>query len=401
MSEDQFNKNSEYETEFESEYEDSENDSECADSDSDSDYDNENNIKRRKFEDDAVTEELSTDENGHVECHPGQQLGQYEIKSVLGEGAFGRVLRVKNLKTGRNEAMKVLKNEQTKRKAAMAEIIALTVISCRDPLDTSNCIKMLNWFSYDGHVCITFPQLGVSVFDYLKDNDFQPFTIHEVRHISHQLLCAVSFLHKNGMTHTDLKPENMLFLNSSFTTVLDEETNLEWRRLNSTEIRLIDFGNVTRDNEHHHTIISTRYYRAPEVILKLDWTHSCDMWSIGCVLIELYFGDLLFPTDDDREHLGMMEQILGQIPVHMIKATRTDLFKNGTLDYNWNEAAEDTKGHCRPLQEFQLANCDDEQQLFRVIEQMLEYDPSKRLTSSAALVQPFFENLPSHQRVTK
>ena len=62
----------------------------------------------------------------------------------------------------------------------------------------------------------------------------------------------------------------------------------------NTELRVIDFGSATFDWEHHSTIVSTRHYRAPEVILELGWSQPCDVWSVGCILFELYLGFTLF-----------------------------------------------------------------------------------------------------------
>lgn len=92
--------------------------------------------------------------------------------------------------------------------------------------------------------------------------------------------------------------------------------------MKNTHIRLIDFGSATFDHEHHSTIVSTRHYRAPEVILELGWSQPCDVWSIGCILYELYVGNTLFQTHDNREHLAMMERILGQIPYRMARKTK-------------------------------------------------------------------------------
>ena len=64
--------------------------------------------------------------------------------------------------------------------------------------------------------------------------------------------------------------------------------------MRNTEIKVIDFGSATFDWEHHSTIVSTRHYRAPEVILELGWSQPCDVWSIGCILFELIFGFTLF-----------------------------------------------------------------------------------------------------------
>jgi dual-specificity kinase len=78
-----------------------------------------------------------------------------------------------------------------------------------------------------------------------------------------------------------------------------------------TEIRLIDFGSATFDNEYHSSVVSTRHYRAPEIILGLGWSYPCDIWSIGCILVEFFTGDALFQTHDNLEHLAMMERVFG------------------------------------------------------------------------------------------
>lgn len=115
----------------------------------------------------------------------------------------------------------------------------------------------------------------------------------------------------------------------------------EVRKVKCTDVRLIDFGSATFDHEHHSTIVSTRHYRAPEVILELGWAQPCDVWSIGyvlccrrylkltskshfthsnsCIMFELYLGITLFQTHDNREHLAMMERILGVIPYRMAR----------------------------------------------------------------------------------
>ena len=78
-----------------------------------------------------------------------------------------------------------------------------------------------------------------------------------------------------------------------------------------TEIRLIDFGSATFEEEYHSSVVSTRHYRAPEIILGLGWSFPCDIWSIGCILVEFFTGDALFQTHDNLEHLAMMESVCG------------------------------------------------------------------------------------------
>lgn len=93
------------------------------------------------------------------------------------------------------------------------------------------------------------------------------------------------------------------------------------RVLYDTEIRLIDFGSATFEDEYHSSVVSTRHYRAPEIIMNLGWSFPCDIWSIGCILVEFFTGDALFQTHDNLEHLAMMEAVVGtRIDVKLVKA---------------------------------------------------------------------------------
>ncbi len=77
-----------------------------------------------------------------------------------------------------------------------------------------------------------------------------------------------------------------------------------------TDIRLIDFGGATFEHDHHSRIVNTRQYRSPEVLLGTGWSYPSDLWSVGCILAELFTGELLFGTHEDLEHLALMEHIL-------------------------------------------------------------------------------------------
>jgi dual-specificity kinase len=97
-----------------------------------------------------------------------------------------------------------------------------------------------------------------------------------------------------------------------------------------SEIRLIDFGSATFDDEYHSSVVSTRHYRAPEIILNLGWSFPCDIWSIGCILVEFFTGDALFQTHDNLEHLAMMEAVIGsKIDTKLVKQT-TQGGRNGS-----------------------------------------------------------------------
>ncbi|XP_017762019.1 PREDICTED: serine/threonine-protein kinase Doa isoform X2 [Eufriesea mexicana] len=344
---------------------------------------------------------VEDDEDGHLVYQSGDILAnRYKVLATLGEGTFGKVVKVKDLQMDHVMALKIIKNVEKYREAAKLEINALEKIAIKDPEGQHLCVKMLDWFNYHGHMCIAFEMLGLSVFDFLRDNSYQPYPLEHVRHIGYQLCYAVKFLHDNKLTHTDLKPENILFVDSDYESIYSSKKRRDIRRVKRTDIRLIDFGSATFDHEHHSTIVSTRHYRAPEVILELGWSQPCDVWSIGCILFELYLGITLFQTHDNREHLAMMERILGTIPHRMARKTKTKYFYHGKLDCDEKSSAgRYVRENCKPLHRSMLSDDEEHRQLFDLIQKMLEYEPSQRITLKDALTHPFFDALPAHQRL--
>ena len=79
----------------------------------------------------------------------------------------------------------------------------------------------------------------------------------------------------------------------------------------NSDIKVIDFGSATFDDQYHSSIVSTRHYRAPEVILGLGWTFPCDIWSVGCILAELLYRKPLFPGKDYIHQLKLIIKTLG------------------------------------------------------------------------------------------
>ena len=150
------------------------------------------------------------------------------------------------------------------------------------------------------------------------------------------MLTSHLVLHDLNLIHTDLKPENILLVNSTYQTftynrqiptssTAAQRSARQRRVLLDTEIRLIDFGSATFEEEYHSTVVSTRHYRAPEIILNLGWSYPCDIWSIGCILVEFYTGDALFQTHDNLEHLAMMEAVCSsRIDTKLIKMVQSN-----------------------------------------------------------------------------
>ncbi|XP_055959107.1 probable serine/threonine-protein kinase dyrk1 isoform X1 [Patella vulgata] len=337
---------------------------------------------------------VEDDIDGHLIYRQGDILqARYEIVGTLGEGTFGKVAECKDLQnTGDRLALKIIKNVEKYREAAKLEINVLEKLKEKDPENKYLCVKMFDWFDYHGHMCIVFEMLGLSVFDFLKENHYIPYSLDQVRHIAYQLCYSVNFLHENQITHTDLKPENVLFVNSDCTSVYNSKKRRDEKTIKNTEIRLIDFGSATFDHEHHSTIVSTRHYRAPEVILELGWAQPCDVWSIGTIMFELYTGFTLFQTHDNKEHLAMMERILGSIPYRLAKKSKTNFFWHGRLDWDpTTSAGRYVRENCKPLYHGLLDKGKEHLELFDLIEKMIDYMPENRPTLREVLRHKFFK----------
>ncbi|KAF7484441.1 dual specificity protein kinase CLK3 [Marmota monax] len=345
---------------------------------------------------------VEDDKEGHLVCRIGDWLQErYEIVGNLGEGTFGKVVECLDHARGKSQvALKIIRNVGKYREAARLEINVLKKIKEKDKENKFLCVLMSDWFNFHGHMCIAFELLGKNTFEFLKENNFQPYPLPHVRHMAYQLCHALRFLHENQLTHTDLKPENILFVNSEFETLYNEHKSCEEKSVKNTSIRVADFGSATFDHEHHTTIVATRHYRPPEVILELGWAQPCDVWSIGCILFEYYRGFTLFQTHENREHLVMMEKILGPIPSHMIHRTRKQkyFYKGGLV---WDENSSDgryVKENCKPLKSYMLQDSLEHVQLFDLMRRMLEFDPAQRITLAEALLHPFFAGLTPEER---
>ena len=156
------------------------------------------------------------------------------------------------------------------------------------------------------------------------------FNIVQIQNIAYQLLQGLNFMHKMNIIHTDLKPENILFVNSDYEKTflfpknVKNKNNNFYCNIKKTDIKIIDFGSAIKldKNKNSYGIINTRQYRAPEVILQCcAINEKTDIWSIGCILYELYSGDLLFPTHNNEEQLCLIQKACGHFPDWMVKRT--------------------------------------------------------------------------------
>lgn len=180
---------------------------------------------------------------------------------------------------------------------------------------------------YRNHQCLVFELLSLNLYDLLKNTQFSGVSLNLIRKFAKQILkvrlfaknsisvskcliyvfmlirtvlflCrlyqALHFLSRPELNiiHCDLKPENILL-----------------RHPKRSGIKVVDFGSSCRSNRQTYSYIQSRFYRSPEVILGLPYTVAIDMWSLGCILVEMHTGEPLFSGSDQFDQMCKIVEV--------------------------------------------------------------------------------------------
>uniref|UniRef100_A0A0G4FMV7 Protein kinase domain-containing protein n=1 Tax=Chromera velia CCMP2878 TaxID=1169474 RepID=A0A0G4FMV7_9ALVE len=247
----------------------------------------------------------------HVGDHIVNPSGvRYQIEDSLGAGTYGQVLLCQRLppQPGSSRrpgqvALKVIKNRPPYFKQAVVEVKILDILMHQhDPDDSHNIVRMVDFFVFRSHLCIAFEVLNMNLFELIKANNHQGIPLRAIRTIASQLLQALQVLEEAGIIHCDLKPENVCL------------SNEERKR-----VKLIDFGSACPLDQTVFTYIQSRFYRSPEVLLGLPYTHKIDVWSLGCICAELFLGHPIFPGQSEFDQLHRIVDLLGEPPEGMLR----------------------------------------------------------------------------------
>lgn len=310
---------------------------------------------------------------------------RYEILKILGKGSFGQVLKAYDHKSQQHVALKIVRNEKRFHKQAVEEIRILEHLKKQDKDNTCNIVHMTEHFTFRNHVCITFELLSMNLYELIKKNKFQGFSLALVRKFAHSILMCLDMLYRNRIIHCDLKPENILL-----------------KQPGRSGIKVIDFGSSCYEHQRVYTYIQSRFYRAPEVILGGKYGMPIDIWSFGCILAELLTGYPLFPGEDEGDQLATMMEVLGMPPQKLVencKRQRMFFSSKGhprycSLTQNPDGTTSYSGGHSRrgkfrgPPESKELSRalrgCEDP--LFLdFLQRCLEWDPASRMTPAQAL----------------
>ncbi|KAK1303104.1 Serine/threonine-protein kinase AFC2 [Acorus calamus] len=304
--------------------------------------------------------------------------GRYYITEYLGSAAFSKVIQAHDLLTGIDVCLKIIKNDKDFFDQSLDEIKLLKFVNKHDPADERHILRLYDYFYHQEHLFIVCELLRANLYEFQKYNqDFgreQYFNLPRLQAITRQCLEALEYLHHLGVIHCDLKPENILIKSYS-----------------RCEIKIIDLGSSCFQTDNLCLYVQSRSYRAPEVILGLPYDEKIDIWSIGCIVAELYSGEVLFPNDTLVMSLARMIGMIGRIDTEMLEMGR-ETHKYFTDDYELYHINEETNqvefiNPEKSSLEHQLGNSDNE--FIEFIKYLLEINPQKRPTAREALLHPW------------
>lgn len=262
------------------------------------------------------------DDNHDYIIRPGERFQErYEIECLLGKGSFGQVVKAYDHEAGERVAIKVIKNKKPFHDQAQIEVRLLQLMNRHDPHSKYYIVKLRSQFMWRSHLCLVFELLSYNLYDLLRNTNFRGVSLNLTRKFAQQLGMALLFLStpELGIIHCDLKPENILLVNPK-----------------RSAIKIIDFGSSCQLGQRIYQYIQSRFYRSPEVLLGLAYDCAIDIWSLGCILVEMHTGEPLFSGSNEFDQMMRIVELIGLPPSHLLDTGRnTQKFFERAGDGSW------------------------------------------------------------------
>uniref|UniRef100_A0AAY5K959 Protein kinase domain-containing protein n=1 Tax=Esox lucius TaxID=8010 RepID=A0AAY5K959_ESOLU len=248
----------------------------------------------------------------------------YHTLDVVGKGTFGKVSKCWRGSDGELVAVKMMKIDVLRNQIIKNEL-KLTGALSRTNIKASHIVQFHEAFRDQTHHYLVFELLEKNLYQLLKENGFMPMAIRNIRTITCQIIKALVKLKELAIIHADLKPENVM--------VVDHCRH-------PFRVKLIDFGSASILNEVRFVkepYIQSRFYRSPEILLGLPFCEKVDMWSLGCVMAELFLGWPLYPGDSEFDQVCYICETQGLPGAHLLNAaSKAHLFFQLTTDRGEN-----------------------------------------------------------------
>lgn len=245
----------------------------------------------------SITVEMDKDAQDHsgnilaINTLIDSKRDKFVVRKLINRGTFAIAYQVEDYYSDAQFAIKIYNHGHVFTKEALNEVKILEKLQ-KHP----RFVKMYYDFILNDHFCIIQELLCNNLYDAMKVTDFRGYNHSIIKILAEQILEALQFLKMLGITHGDLKPENICIGNYI-------DGNLQ--------VKIIDFGSSFRQAGRNRFYVQSRFYRAPETILGLKYGTNIDLWSFACILFELFTGNPLFPGKNSKEQILRHIKLLG------------------------------------------------------------------------------------------
>ncbi|XP_030070431.1 MAPK/MAK/MRK overlapping kinase isoform X2 [Microcaecilia unicolor] len=295
-------------------------------------------------------------------------MNRYKIISKIGEGTFSEVVKMRSLRDGNYYACKKMKQEFE----SIDQVNNLREIQALRRLGPHPNILLLHEVIFDqksGCLALICELMDMNIYELIRGRRY-PLSENKIKSYMYQLCKSLDHIHRNGIFHRDVKPENIL--------------------VKKDMLKLGDFGSCRSvySKQPYTEYISTRWYRAPECLLTDGYySYKMDMWSAGCVFFEVISLRPLFPGSNELDQISKIHEIIGtptQNTLRKFKQSRAMSFdfplKKGT----------GLSLHVPGISPESLA----------LMYAMIEYDPDERISAKQALQHAYFRDIRVQEKRT-
>ncbi|XP_037105508.1 cyclin-dependent kinase-like 5 isoform X4 [Syngnathus acus] len=227
-------------------------------------------------------------------------MNKFEVLGIVGEGAYGVVLKCRHKDTNEIVAIKKFKDSEENEEVKETTLRELKMLRT---LKQENIVELKEAFRRRGKLYLVFEYVEKNMLELLEELP-NGVPADKARSYIYQLIKAIHWCHKHDIVHRDIKPENLLISSDDV-------------------LKLCDFGfarNLSEGTDANYTeYVATRWYRSPELLLGAPYGKAVDMWSVGCILGELSDGQPLFPGESEIDQLFTIQKVLGPLPPEQMK----------------------------------------------------------------------------------
>lgn len=284
-------------------------------------------------------------------------MNRYKITKQLGDGTYGSVLKAVNRQTGEVTAIKKMK----KKFYTWEECMQLREVKSLKKLNHPNIVKLKEVIRENDELFFVFEFMELNLYELMKKRE-RHFPESKIRNMMYQIFQGLAFMHKHGFFHRDIKPENML--------------------VKGETVKVADFGlaREIRSRPPYTDYVSTRWYHAPEVLLRsLSYSSPIDTWANGCIMAELFTLRPLFPGSSEADQIYKTCSVLGS---PTMRSWPEGIKLASQMSFRFPQFVP------TPLSSI-IPNASSE--AITLMQDLMLFDPNKRPTASQSLQYPFFQ----------